>query len=65
VLTFAALFKDSTGNVIGRFTGGKSLHGGEIGNSASWKSYEEMQLEMIGESVRQIARFVETNGALN
>jgi hypothetical protein len=65
LLTFTALFKDSTGNVIGRFRGGKSLHGGEIGNSALWKSHEEMQLEMIGESVRQIARFIETNGALN
>jgi hypothetical protein len=64
LLTFTALFKDSTGNVIARL-GGKSLHGGEIGNSALWKSHEEMQLEMIGESFRQIARFIETNGALN
>jgi hypothetical protein len=53
-----------TGNVIARL-GGKSLYGGKIGNSALWKSYEEMQLEMIGESVWQIARFIETNGALN
>ena len=65
LLTFTALFRESAGEVIARFTGGKSLHGGELGGSALWKSHEEMQLEMIGESVRQIARFIETNGSVN
>lgn len=64
LLTYAALFKDSGGETIGRFTGGKSFHGQEFGGSALWKSHEEMQLEMIGESVRQIARFIETNGSV-
>ncbi len=66
LLTFAALFRDSGGNTIGRFTGGKSFHGHEFGGrSALWKSQDEMQLEMVAESVRQIARFIETNGSVD
>jgi hypothetical protein len=64
VLTFTALFRNSAGEIIGRFTGGKSLHGQEIFNSAIYKSHEDMQHEMIRDSVKQIARFIETNGKL-
>jgi hypothetical protein len=65
LLTFDAAFFDASGDIITSFSGGKSYHGQEFGNSALYKSHDDMQMGMIHESVKQIAKFIQSNGQLD
>lgn len=64
VLKFTASFKDSEGQLLAEFEGGKSYHGVELVDNPTFKSDESTNLGLISYSISQIGNFLEKNGEL-
>lgn len=62
VLKFTARFKDSHGNLLAEFDGGKAYSGMELDDNPAFKSDESTRMGLISDSVNQIGRFIQDNG---
>jgi hypothetical protein len=59
---YTANVRDSSGTLLAQLQGGKMYHGQEVVDNPMLKSDESMRMGMIGYSVSQIGRFMQSNG---
>jgi hypothetical protein len=59
---YTATVRDPSGSLLAQLQGGKMYHGQEVVDNPMLKSDEAMRMGMIGYSVSQIGRFIQSNG---
>jgi hypothetical protein len=62
VLKFTARFKDSHGNLLAEFDGGKTYTGMELDDNPTFKSDESTRMGLISDSASQIGKFIQNSG---